>query len=124
MDTQYFHDKLGPMKVQLTSRFLLIAGFLQLQVTLPSAAESVRLDDIQVHLKEQVVLESSRKPGYKEEKAPNTFKLRSIMDERGVEAPVLSPGESYSIQDQFRIPIFEVCRSPSRIPLPCSCSFS
>lgn len=96
------------MRIQLSSRFLLLAGYLQLQVTLPSVAQHIRLDDIQVTLSEHVTLISKEKPGSKEKKPPIIHQVLSVMESQSKQAANLEPGTSYETREQFRLPIFAV----------------
>lgn len=110
MSTEQLDPDLGPVKIQLTSRFLLIAGFLQISVLIPSVTRKVRLDDITVSLIERVKLESYKRPGIKEIKPDRTTRLCSLIEDRRSEPISLEPGAGFSTREQFRIPIFAVSR--------------
>lgn len=77
-ETETTHEILGPLKSNLFSKFFLIAGFLRFTFTLPGVAQRVRIDDVSVILKQQILLVDLQHPDRQEQTRPKRVILWSM----------------------------------------------
>jgi len=94
---------LGPIGVNLTSKYLLVSGYLRLELILPSIAQSVKIVDVQVQLLQTFRLHSLVDPKVQEEEIkPKPLVLWSMKDKEAL--GTLSPGQVFNVSRQFRLP--------------------
>jgi len=101
MQREIHQDALGPVGVNLHSKYLLVAGYLRLTLILPSIATLVRIDDVFVQVEQTFELRSSKDPSASE-RHQQTIRLLSLAGRKGVTG-VYQPGSVLSISEQFRV---------------------
>ena len=113
-DTETTHEVLGSLKVNLFAKYLLVAGYLRMAFTLPGVAESVRLDDISVILKQDIKLQNLKETDKFEDTKPKRILLWSMReDEKGIN---LAIDKEFSISRQMALADDDNLR-PSTHPL-------
>lgn len=102
MQRELHQDCLGPIGVNLHSKYLLVSGYLRLSLILPSLPKPVRIDDIFVQMEQTFELQSMKDPS-RTEKQVQMVPVMSLKGRKGVTG-VYQPGEELSISEQFRLP--------------------
>lgn len=99
------HTALGPVGVNLFSKYLLVAGFIRLALILPSFAEAVRIEDIKVQLEQTFDLQSHKQPSLTDKKhvIVPLWSAKSDPSTSGVMRNYIA-GEELSLSHQFRLP--------------------
>lgn len=69
------HPALGPLRIRLYTKYLLIHGFLRASIYIPAIAQACLISDITVVLTQYVRLEDLSKPGEVEEVKPYAVTL-------------------------------------------------
>lgn len=107
MERELVHDVLGPVGVNLFSKYLLVAGYLRLGLVLPSINEPVSIDDVKVQLIQTFDLQSLKSPERRERKVVSVL----LWNLRGKEAVcTLKAGQEFEILRQFRLPDDDIIR--------------
>ena len=106
MENESEHPILGPVGVTLTSKYLLVSGYLRLSLILPSFAQPVEINDVRVNLIQNFSLNSLKKPRPKtEDVKPVTVPLWSMRKSARWEVdPVFETYEELTVMEQFRLP--------------------
>jgi hypothetical protein len=101
MEQETTHEVLGPVGVNLFSKYLLVSGFLRLGVILPSINQPVRIEDVKIELIETFKLQSLKKPERSEVRVV-TVPLWHLKEKESL--GTLKAGEEFSFVRQFRLP--------------------
>lgn len=101
MERELWHDTLGPVGVNLFSKYLLVAGYLRLGLVLPSINEAVRIEDVKVQLHQIFKLQSLKNPDRQQTKTV-VVPLWNLREKEAV--CTLRAGEHFDILRQFRLP--------------------
>lgn len=107
-ETESSHEVLGPLRVQLFSRYFMISSYLRLDFSLPGVAQPVQIDDISVLLKQDVHLHDLRHPDRQEQQKPKRILLWSMNDEE--KGKILYADEEFAIVRQMRLADDDTCR--------------
>lgn len=102
MQRELQQDVLGPMGVNLHSKYLLVSGYLSLNLIMPSFAQAVHIDDIYVEIEQTFELQSMTDPS-RTEKQVQTIFVKSMKGKTGVPG-AYQPGQELSVYEQFRLP--------------------
>lgn len=111
LETETYNDTLGPVGANLSSKYLLVAGFLKLALVFPSLNAPIQLEDIKVYLYQTIALQSRADPGLKETKVM-TIPLWSYRKE-GQHKCIgrYNAGQEFSLVQQFRLKDDDIIRS-------------
>ncbi|KAK9899079.1 hypothetical protein P389DRAFT_209098 [Cystobasidium minutum MCA 4210] len=110
LETETYNDVLGPVGVNLSSKYLLVAGFLKLGLIIPSFNAPVQLEDIKVYLYQNVQLQSRKDPERKEMKRM-VIPLWSYRKESTKPIGRYNAGQEFSLIQQFRLGDDDIIRS-------------
>lgn len=110
LETETYNDSLGPVGVNLSSKYLLVAGFLKLSLVIPSFNAPVQLEDIKVYLYQSAHLQSRKDPERKEIKKM-VIPLWSYRKNTTQPIGRYKAGQELSLVQQFRLPDDDVIRS-------------
>lgn len=101
MQREIENPHLGPVGLALTSKYLIVSGYLRLNVSMPIISQPVQLDDICVNLLQKYELQNLRKPHMKS--AVNQITpLWTLKAQEDV--GTLRPGRDFHLSRQFRLP--------------------
>lgn len=102
MKREIQQDHLGPIGVNLHSKYLLVAGYLSLSLIMPSFAQAVHIEDIFVQIEQTFELQSMKDPS-RTEKQYQTILVKSMKSKEGIPG-AYQPGQELSVYEQFRLP--------------------
>jgi hypothetical protein len=95
---EMLHPSLGPLRIRLYTKYLLIHGFLRASIYIPSAAQACTIVDIRVALSQQVRLENLTNPREYEEPNPYVMTLWRLSNEAEHEDGIkLAEGEKLDV---------------------------
>ena len=103
MQHEQAHPVFGPMGISLYSKYLLVAGYLNLSFIMPSLAQTVFIDDVKVELIQVYNLQSQSKPERTEVKSV-IVPIWSMKQDVGVSGGLLSAEQAFTLSRQFRLP--------------------
>jgi len=107
-ETESSHEVLGPLRLNLFSRYHMISSYLRMAISLPSIAAPVRIDDMSVVLKQDVHLHDLRDPSKNEQMRAKRIVLWAMNhEERG---RTYKEDEEFSIVRQMRLADDDTCR--------------
>lgn len=108
MESESEHPVLGPVGATLSSKYLLVSGYLRLSLIMPSLAQEVEINDVRVNLVQHFTLCSLKKgrpESGKNEIKPITVLLWSMQKHSHQQTPIrLNTYEELSVIEQFRLP--------------------
>jgi hypothetical protein len=110
LETETYNDALGPVGVNLSSKYLLVAGFLKLALVIPSFNVPIQLEDIKVYLYQTIALQSRKTPEYKETKQM-IIPLWSYRKDTKRSIGRYNAGQEFSLVQQFRLKDDDTIRS-------------
>lgn len=110
LERETYNDYLGPVGVNLSSKYLLVAGFLKLSLVIPSFNAPVQLEDIKIYLHQNVQLQSQKEPERKENKIM-IIPLWSYRKSKRQPIGRYAAGQEFSLVQQFRLPDDDTIRS-------------
>jgi hypothetical protein len=99
--TEAFHETFGPYRLHLYSKYMLRGGYLRLALSMPSISKPVRIENIQVVLKQDTLIRCTPRPDLSELKVANIV-LWSLKDE-GVAPLTLAVGKDFNVIRQLRL---------------------
>ena len=91
------------MGVNLYSKYLLVAGYLNLSIILPSIAQPAFIDDVKVELVQTYSLQSQNKPERTEVKSI-TVPIWSMQKDTGPSGGLFRSEQAFTLSKQFRLP--------------------
>ena len=102
------HPSLGPTRIQLYSRHFLISGFIRMEVNFPEVTYALRIDDVQLVIRQDVRLQSLEKPECTEHVKPLDLPLWKLSTSLQKDGQSFSPiivgrGESYNVVETVRV---------------------
>lgn len=111
LETETYNDTLGPVGVNLSSKYLLVAGFLKLALVMPSLNAPIQLEDIKVYLNQTIALQSRSDPARKETKIMTIplWSYRKSAKQQYIGR--YSAGQEFSLIQQFRLKDDDIIRS-------------
>ena len=122
------HPVLGPLRVHLFTRYLLVAGFLKLTLNVPEIEEDCEIVDVTVTVVQQVQLRNLSRPDIPEEVCkPHAYQLWSLEAERSASKEPRAPGgegdlpstlpkgEAFQLARILRLPSDNVIRQSTPI---------
>lgn len=110
LETETYNDVLGPVGVNMSSKYLLVAGFLKLALVIPSFNAPVQLEDIKVYLYQTILLQSRKDPVRKESKVMSV-PLWSYRKDNKQPIGLFTEGQEFSLVQQFRLKDDDTIRS-------------
>ncbi|CAD6587503.1 MAG: hypothetical protein CYPHOPRED_003956, partial [Cyphobasidiales sp. Tagirdzhanova-0007] len=103
LKTETDHDVLGPVGIDLYSKYLLVAGYLNLSIVIPSISQPVQIKNVRVQLVQDCALQSRSVPARKEVKSVIVPVWSSYANGHSA-AVVLNPQQEFILSKQFRLP--------------------
>lgn len=113
MESESHHPALGPIGVALTSKYLLVSGYLRLSLIMPSIAQPVLINDVRVILVQNFTLNHLHKPrSPSPDLQPTVNVLLWSMRKHSSwsSSPKLDVYDELSLVEQFRLPDDEKIR--------------
>lgn len=111
LESETYNDILGPVGVNLSSKYLLVAGFLKLALVLPSFNIPIQLEDIKVYLFQTIALQSRANPELKESKVMTIPLWSYRKDSKQQCIGRYTAGQEFSLVQQFRLKDDDIIRS-------------
>jgi hypothetical protein len=109
LESETYNDTLGPVGANLSSKYLLVAGYLKLGLVLPLIAQHVQIENVQVMLYQTMLLQSLKNKERQETKRM-TIPLWSMR--RGNQPlGTYKEGQEFSMVQQFRLKDDDIIRS-------------
>ena len=113
MESESDHPALGPIGVALTSKYLLVSGYLRLSLLMPSIVQPVIINDVRVILVQNFTLnhlQKPRTPSLDSNPTVNVLLWSMKKHSSWQSAPKLDTYDELSLIEQFRLPDDEKIR--------------
>lgn len=104
MDTTVENKVLGHLEAHVCTSYLIVSGFLDFDLRLPSVDQSVNIEDIKVAIEEVIDLHSIEEPNFYCTTGAVSVPLWSMKASTGQRSFRLEAGQSYHVARRIRLP--------------------